>query len=125
MDEKELAFSVMLLYQMWLARSEARDRAQITSPNDLVRRSIFLVEEWAALKPSVAGSGGRVDQAQFRRAFSMEQGAGGSSVVLRDHHGGFVVGASHFCLLSQIRRESNFWHASRLCDWQGTRGSTR
>jgi ribonuclease HI len=96
MDEKELAFSVMLLYQMWLARSEARDRAQITSPNDLVRRSIFLVEEWAALKPSVAGSGGRVDQAQFRRAFSMEQGAGGSSVVLRDHHGGFVVGASHF-----------------------------
>jgi hypothetical protein len=54
MDEKELAFSVMVLYQIWLVRNEARDQAQITSPNDLVRRSMFLVEEWAALKPSVA-----------------------------------------------------------------------
>jgi hypothetical protein len=49
MDEKELAFSIMLLYQMWLARNEARDQAHIASPNDLVHRSMFLVEEWIML----------------------------------------------------------------------------
>jgi ribonuclease HI len=107
MDEKELAFSIMLLYQMWLARNEARDQAQIVSPKDLVRRSMALVEEWVALKPTAVHTPPlHTDQWQAPNegwfklnsdgAFSMEQGSGGSGVVLRDHHGGFVVGACHF-----------------------------
>jgi ribonuclease HI len=109
MNEKELAFSIMLLYQMWLARNEARDQAHIAFayPNDLVRRSLILVEEWAALKPSaVQPPLMHIDQWQAPDegwiklnsdgAFSTEQGSGGSGVILRDHHGGFVAGACHF-----------------------------
>jgi hypothetical protein len=48
LEEKELAVGIMVLYQMWLVRNEAREEDRITDPQDVARRSIFLVEEWVA-----------------------------------------------------------------------------
>jgi hypothetical protein len=36
----------MVIYQIWLARNEAREEAKIEDPHAIARRSIHLVEEW-------------------------------------------------------------------------------
>jgi hypothetical protein len=46
MKEDELSISIMILYQIWLARNEARDEVQIATPHEIIRKSLFLVEEW-------------------------------------------------------------------------------
>jgi hypothetical protein len=51
LHDKELAMAVMALYQLWLARNETRDGSPIIDPLDVARRVIFLVDEWAGLKP--------------------------------------------------------------------------
>jgi hypothetical protein len=47
LQEKELALGIMVIYQIWLARNEAREEAKIEDPHAIARRSIHLVEEWA------------------------------------------------------------------------------
>jgi hypothetical protein len=49
LDEKELAISLMALYQLWLARNEARDKPMIEDPEITARRIVALVEEWQAV----------------------------------------------------------------------------
>jgi hypothetical protein len=46
LDEKELAIGVMVLYQLWLARNDAREETRILDPLQIAQRSIYLVEEW-------------------------------------------------------------------------------
>jgi hypothetical protein len=107
LHDKELALAVMALYQLWLARNETRDGTPITDPLDVARRTIFLVEEWAGLKPIQVpklAQPNAIWQAPAEGwhkvnadgAFSSESGNGGCGVVLRNHHGQFVAGASHF-----------------------------
>jgi ribonuclease HI len=107
LHDKELALAVMALYQLWLARNETRDGTPITDPLDVARRTIFLVEEWAGLKPIQVpklAQPNAIWQAPAEGwhkvnadgAFSSESGNGGCGVVLRDHHGQFLAGASHF-----------------------------
>ena len=38
--------AIMMLYQLWLARNEARDEEAIDDPAIVARRSLFLVEKW-------------------------------------------------------------------------------
>jgi hypothetical protein len=45
MKEDELTISIMILYQIWLARNEARDEVQIATPHEIIRKSLFLIEE--------------------------------------------------------------------------------
>jgi hypothetical protein len=107
LEEKELGISILLIYQMWLARNEAREETQIVSPEELVWRTIFLFDEWANIQASKPRPATREVEAWLPPdvgwvkanadgAFLVETGHGGSGVVLRDHHGGFVAGASHF-----------------------------
>jgi hypothetical protein len=42
--------SIMVLYQLWLDRKEAREEIMIADPREIARRSIFLLEEWWAMK---------------------------------------------------------------------------
>jgi hypothetical protein len=49
MEEKELGLAIMLIYQMWLARNKAWEAVQIAAPQDIVRRSLALLEEWVGL----------------------------------------------------------------------------
>jgi hypothetical protein len=107
MKEDELCISIMIMYQLLLARNEAREEVQISTPHEIIRKSLFLVEEWQGLKPTrVAGAAKVVEhwlpppmgwaKLNADRAFSVKDGMGGCGVVLRDHNGGFLAGASHF-----------------------------
>jgi hypothetical protein len=75
LKDKELAVGVMALYQLWLARNDAREEVQVSDPREIAKRSLFLVEEWAELQPSttpknpaagraLAGPCGRVAQGE-------------------------------------------------------------
>jgi hypothetical protein len=46
LPEKELAMSMMMLYQMWMARNDAREKEMIEDPRVTSRRTVALVEEW-------------------------------------------------------------------------------
>jgi ribonuclease HI len=107
LGERELEVSMMVLYQAWLARNEAREEEHIANPMEIVRKSMFLLNEWLEGKPSSGTPAVKMvehwlppeeswHKVNADGAFSMDQGHGGSGVVLRDHHGGFIQGASHF-----------------------------
>jgi ribonuclease HI len=107
MDEGELCLMLMTIYQLWLARNEAREAVQIEDPNYTARRSFFLLEEWTNSRTSCpVHQAGRVERwrppsqgwtkINADGAFNRESGHGGCGVVLRDHHGGFLAGACHF-----------------------------
>jgi ribonuclease HI len=106
-EEKELAIGMMALYQLWLARNEAREAPMIEDPEEVAKRAVRLVEEWQAAQ--VVSSSG-VQQAKEHwlppepgwykcnadGAFSQETRQGGGGVVLRDHQGAFRAGESLF-----------------------------
>jgi hypothetical protein len=101
----------MFLYQLWLARNEARDQEQIEDMYAIARRSIGLVEEWWAsrlkgsphtpkpMEPWCPPEEG-VIKANVDGVFLPGTGSGGIRVVLRDHHGGFLSRAS--CFLATV-----------------------
>ncbi|KAM0909096.1 hypothetical protein ACQ4PT_015043 [Festuca glaucescens] len=106
LEEKELRFMLMTLYQLWLAQNDAHDEAHIEDPSYTARRTFFLVE-WVALKTPTPSSLQRpvehwIPPAQgwakvnVDGAFSKESDIGGGGVILRDHHGGFISGACNF-----------------------------
>jgi hypothetical protein len=53
-NDKDLRFMLMTVYQFWLARNDARDEELIEEPGCTARRSFFLVEEWVALQAPLA-----------------------------------------------------------------------
>jgi hypothetical protein len=127
MKEDELCISIMILYQLWLARN---DEVQIASPHEIIRKSLFLVEEWQGLKPARGVGAAKVVEhwlpppigwAKLNAdgALSAKDGKGGCGVVLRDHNGGFLAGASIFSTLPQIRSEPSSWPANTRWRWQG------
>jgi ribonuclease HI len=97
----------MVLYQMWLARNDARDDERIEDPEAIARRSLALVEEWVAIKPGTPHEMQRVREhwlppedgwhkVNADGAFMSPQDNGGCGVVIRDHKGTFVAGECHF-----------------------------
>jgi hypothetical protein len=48
--DKEVVVAIMILYQMWLARNDAREQVSIDDPGMIARRILNLVEEWHGLK---------------------------------------------------------------------------
>jgi ribonuclease HI len=107
LEEKELTIGIMVLYQLWLARNDAREETRIIDPRQIAQRSIYLVEEWRAsreqLKPVAPRAvehwlppDGGWHKVNADGAYSAESHTGGCGVVLRNHHGEFIAGASHF-----------------------------
>jgi hypothetical protein len=104
--DSELDTTMMALYHMWLSRNEARDK-QIENPDALAKRIVHLTEEWRIIRapkpPKAALSrehcllprvGWMKVNADGAVAKSSEKGGGG--MVVRDHHGSFLVAARHF-----------------------------
>jgi hypothetical protein len=107
MKEDELTISIMILYQIWLARNEVREEVQIATPREIIRKSLFLVEEWQGLRPArAAGAAQLVEhwlppqegwtKLNADGAFSVKGEVGGCGVVMRDHNGRFLAGAGQF-----------------------------
>jgi ribonuclease HI len=92
---------------MWLARNEAQDEKAIEDPEAIARRVVALQEEWVSLQaPPVRQPQAAIEhwlppvvgwvKANSDGAFSSELGHGGGGVIIRDHHGAALAGASHF-----------------------------
>jgi ribonuclease HI len=107
MSDEEIAVAIMLIYQMWLARNNASEEIMIADPSDMVRRSLFLFQEWQAvqkpsnptvpratehwLPPEVGWNKVNADG-----SYLASSSIGGCGVVLQDRHGEFSVGVCHF-----------------------------
>jgi hypothetical protein len=92
---------------MWLARNDARDLPMIEDPDRLARRIVLLTKEWFSLKEPGPGRANQSEEhwlppeegwvkVNSDGAFLKEGGHGRGGVILRDHHGGFIAGSSHF-----------------------------
>jgi hypothetical protein len=110
LGDRELALGIMVLYQLWLSRNNAREETRLADPVEVARRSISLVEEWQAAQTHTSDKQVPINEqwsppeqgwckANADGAFLMDQSTGGCGVVLRDHHGGFLSGACR-CLQS-------------------------
>jgi hypothetical protein len=96
LSDKELSIGIMVLYQTWLARNEARDEARIEDPGSIARRSLALVDEWLAIKSGPRHEVQRPKEhwlppddgwhkVNVDGAFSSSLGNGGCGSVIRDH----------------------------------------
>jgi hypothetical protein len=99
--------TLMTIYQVWLARNDARESKAIENPEAVARRAISLIEEWHELQapktvkqpavrerwlPPEAGWTKVNSDGSMARAGGM----GGGGVVIRDHEGRFLAGSCHF-----------------------------
>jgi ribonuclease HI len=107
-NDRELALGLMTLYQMWLARNDARDAELIEDPMITARKTVFLVDEWQIANTSPPASRSNQEAEHWLAppdgwhkvnadgAFLQVSGRSGGGAVLRDHHGEFVAGSCHF-----------------------------
>jgi ribonuclease HI len=105
--EADMDISLMVIYQMWLARNDARDSGLIENPESIALRAIKLMEEWHGLndtKPTkvqapkerwIPPAEGWVKVNSDGAMAKSVLNAGGG-VVIRDHDGRFLAGSSHF-----------------------------
>jgi hypothetical protein len=50
LKEKELGVAMLAIYQLWLARNDARDAPMIEDPEVTAKRVLFLWDEWQSIK---------------------------------------------------------------------------
>jgi hypothetical protein len=103
----ELELVMMALYQIWLARNDARDDLIIEDPQRTARRIMVLLEEWRAVTGTVKMHGVK-ERVQWRPpeaawhklnadgAWTAEGNYGGGGMVMHDHNGGVLACACHF-----------------------------
>jgi hypothetical protein len=105
--DSEMDITLMILYHAWLSRNQARDGKRIDDPEIIVKRAIYLLEEWHNVQvpkpikvmvpkerwfPPESGWIKVNSDGAWNKA--SEKGSGG--VVVRDHDGRFLAGACHF-----------------------------
>jgi hypothetical protein len=133
LSDKEISVGIMVLYQMWLARNEAREESRILDPASIARRSLALVEEWlaSATRPQQSNTP-QVEhwlppeegwvKANVDGSFSASSGSGGCGVILRDRHGVHLSSESHFLLAAVDPERAELVACRRavlLADWLG------
>jgi ribonuclease HI len=136
LKEDEINVCVMILYQMWLARNEAREEVRIAAPHAIVQKSFFLIEEWQGIRP--AGKSGSVQVTEHwlppasgwtklnaDGAFSVKDGTGGCGVVMRNHDGVVLEGASHFFHLAADPERSELMACKQALAMARTKGLSK
>ena len=96
------------VYALWLARNEIKEGKRVDEPHAIIERVCDFMQEWreahnkTGLEPKVpimqrwsAPEEGWI-KANTDDAMSKFGGKSGGGVVLRDHNGAFLAGASHF-----------------------------
>jgi hypothetical protein len=105
--DSEMDITLMILYHAWLARNEARDGKRIDDPEIIVKRAIYLLEEWhnvqvpKPIKVTVPKERWFPPESGWIKvnsdgAWNKASEKGGGGVVVRDHDGRFLAGACHF-----------------------------
>jgi hypothetical protein len=98
------ARAMMLIYNHWLARNDARDSQRIEHPRLIVQRIIIGLDEWysannrSVSKPARAGEHWLPPVQDWHKinvdgAFRLSEKRGGGGVVIRDCNGSFISGA--------------------------------
>jgi ribonuclease HI len=99
---------MMVIYNLWQARNDARESQLIADPTSVVLKTAAALEEWKEVHKISSHAAGAKPSEQWLRpelgwvkvnadvAYHSADGVGGGGVVLRDHHDNFVSGASHF-----------------------------
>lgn len=107
-SESERALVMVTIYQIWLARNDARDGERCEDPGAIVDRALHLLEEWHQVKEVRPCTPQQQQREQWQPpvegwskvnadgAIQKSSGDGGGGAVLRDHHGNFVAAACHF-----------------------------
>uniref|UniRef100_A0ACD5Z754 Uncharacterized protein n=1 Tax=Avena sativa TaxID=4498 RepID=A0ACD5Z754_AVESA len=105
-SSEQNTWMLMLLYNLWLVRNDAREPGKMEDPRITVRRTAAAIEEWHNLQPLGQAATMPVEhwtvpdtgwcKVNADGAFRKEDFNGGGGVVLRDHHGGFLAGACRF-----------------------------
>jgi hypothetical protein len=103
--ENAIARMMMLVYNLWLARNDARDSTRIEDPSYIVQRTVASLEEWTSVncmeKNSVKVVEHWLPPAQEWHKINSDGGfrsterRGGGVVVIRDYHGNFMLGDCH------------------------------
>jgi ribonuclease HI len=104
---KSVSLTMMLIYKLWLARNDAREKERIDNPEDIVKNSIAGVEEWMSIHERKVNPRSKVTEhwlspevgwykVNVDGAFRAAEKYGGGGVVIRDCHGSFLAGAHHF-----------------------------
>jgi hypothetical protein len=104
---KNVSWTMMLIYKLWLARNDAREKERIANLEDIVKSSIDGVEEWMSIHERNVLPRSKVvehwlspddgwHKINVDGAFRTAEKCGGGGVVIRDCHGSFLVGAYHF-----------------------------
>jgi hypothetical protein len=107
MNGRVAATAMMLIYNLWQARNDARESKRIEDPRNLVKKTLDMVEEWFNTHCNSTPASTRTKErwtppcegwhkVNVDGAFHSADGVGGGGVVVRDHHGSFVAGACHF-----------------------------
>jgi ribonuclease HI len=96
--DDQVALLSRMVYNLWMARNDARETKRMGDPRSIVRRSMEEMQEWLDVhhKPMVS-SASRGEhwlppeedwvKANADGAFRSADNNGGGGVVLRDHHG--------------------------------------
>jgi hypothetical protein len=109
---------MMVIYSLWLARNDAREKEKIANRVDIVKKSIEGVEECMRIhehtelpRTKVVEHWLPLDDGWHKinvdGAFQSAEKCGGGGVVMRDCHGSFLAGACHFCLTRLMQKGSS------------------
>jgi ribonuclease HI len=106
LSDVQTSWFFILIYNLWMARNDARESGKIEDPVAIVRRTALFIEELCNLNAASSTSPISVEKwvapdhgwckVNTDGAFRKEDHCGGGGVVIRDHHGSFIAGASRF-----------------------------
>jgi hypothetical protein len=115
---------MLQVYNLWLARNDARESQIFEEPKSIVRRTLAGMEEWRNIhKPKDPKKVVRElwrppcqDQLKINvdGAFRADASAGGGGAVIRDSHVGSFVDLAVFSPRSWMRRVLNSWHVNKV-----------
>jgi hypothetical protein len=100
---------MMMIFNLWLARNDAREKEKIANRVDIVKKSIEGVEECMRIHEHTELPRSKVVEhwlppydgwhnINVHGAFQSAEKCGGGGVVMRDCHGSFLARACHFSL---------------------------
>lgn len=96
------------IYQIWMARNDARDGKRIEEPKGIAEKVKFYSQEWEDANPSGREPRTNPPREKWRApkdgwvmanvdgSLSKLRDKGGGGAIFRDHHGRFLAGTCHF-----------------------------
>jgi ribonuclease HI len=103
----DVALMITMLYNLWQARNDARESQKLADPKSVATRTVAGIEEWKSAQTVAPSVSVNLNEHWLKPdwdwvkintdgAYRASEAYGGGGVVIRNHHGSYVGGASHF-----------------------------